>query len=154
MRENSLCPLSWQHHEDEAVPRQEIARMNEAGVGSFIVESRPHPHYLEAEWWSDLAILINEAKKRGMQVWIFDDGAYPSVCVNGTEVGEKICPPYDFCLPAAVLRRGKNRLTIEVSNTLAKASHDNPYDRYWVQEPAGLIGPVRIALRRERIQPV
>ena len=41
MKGNSLCPLFWQHHEEEIVLRQEIARMDEAGVGSFIVESRP-----------------------------------------------------------------------------------------------------------------
>lgn len=40
MKGNSLCPLFWQHHEEETVLRQEIARMDEAGVGSFIVESR------------------------------------------------------------------------------------------------------------------
>ena len=71
------------------------------------------------------------------------------VQVNETEIGKKICPPYDFSIPAEVLRPGKNRLTVEVTNTLSKANHDNPFDRYWVQEPAGLIGPVRIALRRD-----
>lgn len=70
------------------------------------------------------------------------------VLVNGTEIGEKICPPYDLCLPMAALRHGRNRLTVEVTNTLSKANHDNSYDRYWVQEPAGLLGPVRIAVRR------
>ena len=71
------------------------------------------------------------------------------VQVNETEIGKKICPPYDFSIPAEVLRPGKNRLTVEVTNALSKANHDNPFDRYWVQEPAGLIGPVRIALRRD-----
>ena len=76
--------------------------------------------------------------------------AYESVrvCVNGVETGEKICPPYDFCIPAAALKPGRNRLTIDVTNTLAKANHKNPFDRYWVQEPAGLLGPVRMAVRR------
>lgn len=83
MEKSYLCPLFWQHHESEETLRREIQQMHENGVGGFIVESRPHPHYLEDEWWSDLSILIDEAKKRDMEVWIFDDGAYPSGVANG-----------------------------------------------------------------------
>lgn len=75
---SSLCPLFWQHGEEESVLREEIARMNEGGVGSFIVESRPHPDFLSFGWWRDLDIILSEAKQRGMDVWIFDDNAYPS----------------------------------------------------------------------------
>lgn len=83
MGKSYLCPLFWQHHESEAALRREIQRMNESGIGSFIVESRPHPHYLQDEWWSDLEILIDEAKKRNMEVWFFDDGSYPSGVAAG-----------------------------------------------------------------------
>lgn len=75
---SSLCPLFWQHGEEESVLREEIARMHEGGIGSFIVESRPHPDFLSFGWWRDLDIILSEAKLRGMDVWIFDDNAYPS----------------------------------------------------------------------------
>ena len=34
-----LCPLFWQHHEEEAVLREELQRMKENGLGGFIVEA-------------------------------------------------------------------------------------------------------------------
>lgn len=83
MTNSYLCPLFWQHHEGEDALRDEIRAMSENGIGSFIVEARPHPYYLQDAWWSDLAILIDEAKKRNMGVWIFDDGSYPSGAANG-----------------------------------------------------------------------
>ncbi len=65
-----------------------------------------------------------------------------SVYVNDTLVSELICPPYQVTLPAVLLHTGENKLTIDVTNTLVKAHHKNPFDRHFVQEPTGLLGPV------------
>ena len=73
-----LTPLLWLHGEEETLLREEVAQMHENGIGSFVVESRPHPDFLGPGWWRDVDILLDEAKKRGMQVWFFDDCAYPS----------------------------------------------------------------------------
>lgn len=73
-----ITPLFWQHGESEEVLRNEIRQMNENGIGSFIVESRPHPDFLGELWWSNLDAIIDEAGKRNMKVWIFDDSAFPS----------------------------------------------------------------------------
>lgn len=78
-----LRPLFWVHGENEDFIRNEIQIMDENGCDSFIVEPRPHPEYLKADWWRDIGIIIDEAKKRNMGVWLFDDGAYPSGCANG-----------------------------------------------------------------------
>lgn len=75
---NSLYPLFWQHGEKEEELREEIGKMQEGGIGGFIVESRPHPDYLSYGWWRDLEVILSEAERRQMEVWIFDDGAYPS----------------------------------------------------------------------------
>lgn len=83
MEKSYLCPLFWQHHESETVLRREIQKMRENGIGSFIIEARPHPHYLQKEWWEDLSLIIDEAKKQQMDVWIFDDGSYPSGTADG-----------------------------------------------------------------------
>lgn len=73
-----IIPLFWQHGEDEEILREEIRRMYESGIREFIVESRPHPDFLGERWWQDLDIIIDEAKKRQMKVWIFDECAFPS----------------------------------------------------------------------------
>ncbi len=81
-----LTPLFWLHGEEEAVLRHMIGQMNENGVGEFVVESRPHPDFLGESWWRDVDIVLDEAKKRGMKVWFFDDRKFPS----GYSAG-KIC---------------------------------------------------------------
>jgi len=73
-----IIPLFWQHGEDEETLKEEIKQMYETGISGFIVESRPHPDFLGEGWWHDLDIIIDEAKKRQMKVWIFDECAYPS----------------------------------------------------------------------------
>lgn len=70
--------LFWQHGEDEEILREEIRQMKENGIGGFIVESRPHPDFLGEHWWKDMDAVIDEASKRNMKVWFFDDYAFPS----------------------------------------------------------------------------
>lgn len=73
-----LRPLFWQHGESKEILTEEIRQMHENGVGGFIVEARPHPDFLSYGWWRDLDIIIEEARNRKMEVWIFDDSSYPS----------------------------------------------------------------------------
>ena len=83
MENNYLNPLFWQHGESEEALRTEIRKMKEGGIGSFIAEARPHPDYLGDGWWRDMNILLDEAKKQNMEMWILDDGEYPSGKANG-----------------------------------------------------------------------
>lgn len=78
-----IAPLFWQHGENEEILREEIYQMSKNGISSFIVESRKHPNFLGEKWWNDLDIIIDEAKKRKMKVWLFDDRAFPSGFANG-----------------------------------------------------------------------
>ena len=55
---SALCPLFWQHGESSEVLEEEICKIKESGIGSFIVESRPHPDFLSYGWWRDLDIII------------------------------------------------------------------------------------------------
>ncbi len=83
----TLNPLFWLHgEEDEAAIRQIIAKMDEGGCSEFTIESRPHKDYLGKKWWSDLAICLDEAEKRGMKVWIFDEKWFPSGVAGGLVV--------------------------------------------------------------------
>ncbi|WP_455614916.1 hypothetical protein [Eisenbergiella sp.] len=83
-----LCPLFWQHHEDKEILCRELRQMKENGIGGFIAESRPHPDYLGSGWWEDMDILLEEAKRLGLKMWIFDDGSYPSGTAAGL-IGER-----------------------------------------------------------------
>jgi hypothetical protein len=67
-----------------------------------------------------------------------------NVTVNGVIVRGCICPAYQMYLPENILKAGENYLTVEVTNTLVKQQHNDPFDKYFVQEPSGLIGPVRL----------
>ncbi|MEY8745717.1 hypothetical protein AB9M62_41470 [Bacillales bacterium AN1005] len=75
---NYILPFFWQHGEDEVVLREEMARIHESGIGAVCVEARPHPDFLGPNWWRDMDIIIEEAKTRGMRVWVLDDDHFPT----------------------------------------------------------------------------
>ncbi|EHS57609.1 glycosylhydrolase-like jelly roll fold domain-containing protein [Paenibacillus sp. Aloe-11] len=80
---NYILPFLWQHGEEEEVIRDEMARVHEAGIGAVCVESRPHPDFLGPKWWKDMDIIMEEARTRGMKVWILDDDHFPTGHVGG-----------------------------------------------------------------------
>ena len=43
---NYILPLVWQRGEDEAVIREEMARIHASGIRAVCVEARPHPNFL------------------------------------------------------------------------------------------------------------
>jgi hypothetical protein len=65
------------------------------------------------------------------------------VWLNGHPLGVRLCPPYRF---AIALSGGKNRLVVEVTNTLGPSQRDY-FSRFAHQEPSGLMGPVEIICR-------
>ncbi|MFC0215287.1 glycosylhydrolase-like jelly roll fold domain-containing protein [Paenibacillus chartarius] len=75
---NYILPFLWQHGEEEHVIREEMARVHEAGIGAVCIEARPHPDFLSPKWWTDMDIIMDEARKRGMKVWLLDDDHFPT----------------------------------------------------------------------------
>ncbi|WP_391572623.1 glycosylhydrolase-like jelly roll fold domain-containing protein [Cohnella sp.] len=75
---NYILPFLWQRGEEEAVIREELARIREAGIRAVCVESRPHPDMLGPKWWRDMDIIMDEARTHGMQIWVFDDDHFPT----------------------------------------------------------------------------
>ena len=67
------------------------------------------------------------------------------VWINGQNVGSRIAPPYTFCV-ASALKKGENTICVDVTNTLVRQRGQNLLDRDMVQEPVGLLGPVRLFL--------
>ena len=61
---------------------EEIEKIYEAGIKSVCLEARPHPEYAGEKWWHDFDIVIDEAKKRDMTIWILDDAHFPTGMAN------------------------------------------------------------------------
>ena len=76
--ENHFLPFLWVHGESEERYRHMVGVIQETNIGAFCVEARPHPQFCEEQWWSDMEIILDEAEKRGMKVWILDDKHFPT----------------------------------------------------------------------------
>ena len=81
--ENYIFPFFWQHGETEEVLRKYMKVIHEANIGAVCVESRPHPDFCGEQWWHDMDIILEEAKKYGMKVWILVDSHFPTGFANG-----------------------------------------------------------------------
>ena len=55
----------------------------ESNIGAVCVESRPHPDFVGEKWWQDMDVILDEARKRNMKVWILDDSHFPTGYANG-----------------------------------------------------------------------
>jgi hypothetical protein len=77
-------PLFWQHGEDDQTLKTHVDRILDGGNGSFVIESRPHPNWLGQGWYDDCKVILDYAKTKGMNGWIFDERWWPSFDVAGT----------------------------------------------------------------------
>ena len=76
--QNYILPFLWMYGDGEKKLREEVKRIKECGIGAFCVESHSHPDFLGEQWWTELDILIDEAKKNSMKIWILDDLHFPT----------------------------------------------------------------------------
>ena len=82
-RENT-GPLFWLHGtETEERLREYVGRVDESGQGVLTIESRPHKDWMRDGWWRDVNIVLDECKKRGMKMMVFDDYWWPSQGMGG-----------------------------------------------------------------------
>lgn len=81
--ENYIFPFFWQHGESEEVLRRYIEVIDESNIKAVCVESRPHPDFCGEQWWHDMDIILDEARRRDMKVWILDDSHFPTGYANG-----------------------------------------------------------------------
>ncbi len=84
--ENHILPFFWQHGESEAILRETVAKIHRAHIGAVCVESRPHPDFLGESWWRDMDVIMDECKKRDMDVWLLDDAKFPTGYAAGRVV--------------------------------------------------------------------
>ena len=83
MTEPYILPFLWMRGEPESVIREEMQKISECGIRAVCVEARPHDDFCGPGWWHDMDVVLDEAKKRGMKVWILDDRHFPTGYANG-----------------------------------------------------------------------
>ena len=83
---NYILPFFWLHGADEKVLRNCMEKIDSCGIKAVCLESRPHLDFVGAGWWRDLDIIIDEAKKRDMRLWLLDDSHFPTGYANGKAV--------------------------------------------------------------------
>lgn len=111
--ENYIFPFFWQHGEEETVLREYMQAIQSCGIQAVCVECRPHPDFCGPKWWQDFDVIMDEARKRGMKVWLLDDAHFPTGYANGAleNADPELCKQYlsfntvDVCgpMPQAVL---------------------------------------------------
>ena len=83
VEENHMFPFLWMRGEDDSILKTEIEKIHECGIKAICVEARPHDEFCKEGWWHDMDIVIAEAKKYKMQIWILDDKHFPTGYANG-----------------------------------------------------------------------
>lgn len=91
-----IFPFFWQHGESEEVLREYMKVIYESHIQEVCVECRPHPDFCGPKWWHDMDIIMDEARKRHMRVWLLDDSHFPTGYANGgyEEAEPQFCKQY------------------------------------------------------------
>lgn len=81
--DNYILPFLWMHGASDERKRKMVEVIYESGAKAVCVEARPHPDFAGHLWWHDVEVILEEAKKREMKVWILDDAHFPTGLANG-----------------------------------------------------------------------
>ncbi len=117
---NYIMPFFWQHGEEEQVLREYMGVIHDCGIGAVCVESRPHPDFCGEKWWKDMDVILEEAKKRDMKVWILDDSHFPTGYANGAleNAPEELCRQ-GICYESRTVKGGR-KVSVNVDKFLQK----------------------------------
>lgn len=77
-----MAPFLWLHGEDDSLIIRELDRIYDSGIRSVCLESRTHEDFGYDGWWSDMRLIMDHCRKRGMHVWILDDKHFPTGNAN------------------------------------------------------------------------
>jgi hypothetical protein len=71
---------SWNDDLDPSEIRRQIREMKRAGLGGFFMHNRIGlvTPYMGERWMECIAAAVEEAKKRGMEAWLYDEDRWPS----------------------------------------------------------------------------
>lgn len=129
----------WQGAVDSTVINRDLDRLRRLGFRMVTIEGGyrlPHP-YLSDGYFELIRYAVQAAKKRGMRVWLIDEGKYPSGFAGGlfsekrpdlrmqalirgrpvrVAAGQAVSLPVDSSVISAVAYRGDTALTVPVQN--------------------------------------
>ena len=71
---------SWNEKLDVEETREQVRKMNEAGIGGFFMHARGglQTEYMGKEWFDNIEAAADEAEKCGMHPWAYDENGWPS----------------------------------------------------------------------------
>ncbi len=78
-----VFPFLWLHEGGRDQLPGRIQTVFDSGCRELCVESRPHEQFCRQGWWEDMEVVLSEAEKLGMGVWILDDKHFPTGYANG-----------------------------------------------------------------------
>ncbi len=77
-----IFPILSLHGEDEETIRSYIGIIDRANCKGLVLDGRRHPDFCGPNWWQDLDVVLEEAQKRKMRVWISDGLRCPGGAAN------------------------------------------------------------------------
>ena len=80
---------SWNERLETEQTRDQIQRMDEAGMGGFFMHARGglQTEYMGQEWFDNVTASVEAAEKAGMRPWAYDENGWPSGFGNGVVNG-------------------------------------------------------------------
>lgn len=71
---------SWNEKLDTEETRRQIEMMDESGIGGYFMHARGglQTEYMGKEWFDNITVGTEEAKKRNMRPWAYDENGWPS----------------------------------------------------------------------------
>ena len=71
---------SWNEKLDINETAAQVREMEEVGIGGYFMHARGglKTGYLSDEWFDNIKASVNEAEKRGMYPWAYDENGWPS----------------------------------------------------------------------------
>lgn len=81
----------WEGPVDEAAIRRDLDNLKSIGFRAVTIEAGygMKAPYLSPGWFEMVRVAVEEAKRRGMRVWIIDEGKYPSGFAGGKFSSER-----------------------------------------------------------------
>ena len=80
---NYMMPFFWIRDGHHGQLADMIQQVYDSGARAFCVESRTHEKFCQQEWWDDMDLILAEASRRNMKVWLLDDKHFPTGYANG-----------------------------------------------------------------------
>ncbi|MBR4867302.1 MAG: hypothetical protein IKU11_11470 [Clostridia bacterium] len=114
--QNPMIPmLAVTGRPDQTKIEETVENLSRMGLTAFMLYGRDgcELQYLEEEWFEVIGGFLQAAKKRGMQIWLYDEFNWPSGQAGGKVTGKKEA----FCLHAARVESKDGELQLVLNHS-------------------------------------